>query len=238
MHNFACIVTMSHMQSCVSRVRLQEAAIATYCDKWGPVDSNESKLSGIRLRGGRLWSTVPTALQYTGASHEGQPLRQRQRTAFRRTSVPELPELYLNLVRRTPCYVTVAGGVCPYQMPPNTDEKACKDIGIPYRPFLFGVAAMPIDIQSESLLSLPKAAQLYDVHLSTVHRWRLRGNLGVKLETVRIGGKRLTSHEALNRFHERVTAAADGETVPRSESNTARKKQLDKVDAELAAAGI
>ena len=53
---------------------------------------------------------------------------------------------------------------------------------------------MPIDIQSESLLTLPEAAQFYNVHVSTVYRWHLRGILGVKLETARIGGKRVTSH--------------------------------------------
>jgi len=98
---------------------------------------------------------------------------------------------------------------------------------------------MSINIQNESLLSLVKAAQFHNVHVSTVHRWRLRGNLGVKLETVRIGGKRMTSREALERFHERVTAAADGSVaVSCPESDRARERRLAKVEAELTAAGI
>lgn len=95
-----------------------------------------------------------------------------------------------------------------------------------------------IDIQNEPLLSLTKAAQTDHVHVSTVHRWRLRGILGIKLETIRIGGKRMTSREALQRFHERVTTAADGEPTARTESDRARERRLAKVEAELTAAGI
>ena len=46
-------------------------------------------------------------------------------------------------------------------------------------------------------------------HPSTLHRWRLRGIAGVRLETVRVGGRRLCSVEAVRRFVDRVTLARD-----------------------------
>ena len=49
------------------------------------------------------------------------------------------------------------------------------------------------------------------VHPSTIHRWRMRGARGVKLETLLAGGTRYTSAEALSRFFAATTAAADGE---------------------------
>lgn len=97
---------------------------------------------------------------------------------------------------------------------------------------------MPIDIQEESVCTLSELARRYDVHVCTIHRWRLRGIKGIRLETIRIGGKRLSSFEAGDRFNERVTAAADGEPVPRAESSGAREKRLARVEAELAKCGI
>ena len=97
---------------------------------------------------------------------------------------------------------------------------------------------MPIDIQDESICTLAELARRFDVHVSTIHRWRLRGIKGVRLATARIGGRRVTSFEAADRFNEAVTAAADGEPAPRAESDKAREKRLAKVEAELARAGI
>jgi len=77
-----------------------------------------------------------------------------------------------------------------------------------------------IDITSESLLQIGKAPlEIKRItgerpHRATIDRWRRRGCQGVKLETVKIGGKRYVSHEALQRFVEAVTAAADRE-LPR-----------------------
>ena len=47
------------------------------------------------------------------------------------------------------------------------------------------------------------------VHYSTLHRWRIRGCRGVKLETILIGGHRYTSSEAIRRFL-RATAKRGG----------------------------
>lgn len=38
------------------------------------------------------------------------------------------------------------------------------------------------------------------MHVSTVHRWCLRGVKGHKLESVRVGGRLLTSRQAVHRF--------------------------------------
>lgn len=97
-----------------------------------------------------------------------------------------------------------------------------------------------IDIRNEELVPFPDAPKHIPgrPHIATVHRFRLRGSHGKKLESVKVGGRRFTSIEAIQRFVEAVTAAADGEPVPRAESSKARERRLAQVDAELEAAGI
>ena len=46
-------------------------------------------------------------------------------------------------------------------------------------------------------------------HLSTVLRWASRGQNGVRLETKMLGGRRMTSTEAVDRYVAAVTAARD-----------------------------
>ena len=88
-----------------------------------------------------------------------------------------------------------------------------------------------IDIQSETLLRLRKVPDWAEknlgqrVHISTVHRWRLRGVRGVKLETVLIGGSRCTSEEALYRLFAESTAAADGNDHAVHFASTARQQK-------------
>jgi hypothetical protein len=62
---------------------------------------------------------------------------------------------------------------------------------------------MSIDPNSEELIHFQKAAKEFPgrpVCLQTLHRWRLRGVRGSKLETIIIGGLRYTSLEAIGRF--------------------------------------
>ena len=96
-----------------------------------------------------------------------------------------------------------------------------------------------VNIQSESALSLSQAARSLPgrPHLSTIHRWRLNGVRGVRLETFLVGGRRFTSREALDRFSERVTAAANGEPAPRR-TNRQRAAAISQAERELNAAGI
>ena len=68
-----------------------------------------------------------------------------------------------------------------------------------------------IDLQTESVISLNEASHALPkfrgkrVSLCTLHRWCQRGTRGVKLESARIGGRLVTSKEALSRFSERLT---------------------------------
>jgi hypothetical protein len=70
---------------------------------------------------------------------------------------------------------------------------------------------MAIDLK-EKLLTLAEAARAVPggpVHVTTIHRWRLKGVRGIRLETFLRGGVRFTSMAALETFFARSTAAAD-----------------------------
>ncbi|MEQ8211044.1 MAG: DUF1580 domain-containing protein [Lacipirellulaceae bacterium] len=73
-------------------------------------------------------------------------------------------------------------------------------------------------------------------HPSTLHRWRLRGVSGVKLPTVKVGGRRKTSIEAVRRFIEATTAAADGGSLPKPRTNRQREAAIAAAERELEAA--
>ena len=97
-----------------------------------------------------------------------------------------------------------------------------------------------IDTTNEQLLSLREAAASLPTrpHLCTIHRWRLRGIGGVKLGTVKIGGRRYTSAEELDRFIAATTAAADGSPPP-TRTPRQRQRAIERAEAELLArAGI
>jgi hypothetical protein len=87
-----------------------------------------------------------------------------------------------------------------------------------------------IDIQNEDLITLIQAARQQPpgrrgrpVHVSTIVRWADRGIRGVRLETVRIGGRRLTSRQALQRFADRLTGADSEPVRPRAEARKAHR---------------
>ena len=107
---------------------------------------------------------------------------------------------------------------------------------------------------SSQLLSLREAAQLLPgrPHIATLHRWRLRGVKGIKLKTIKVGGRRFVSRESLEEFIAQTTEAADGESASTSTMNqqgrstgqaeAAQRRcsapSTNRVDAELDAAGI
>ncbi|HET6249493.1 MAG TPA: DUF1580 domain-containing protein [Tepidisphaeraceae bacterium] len=73
------------------------------------------------------------------------------------------------------------------------------------------------------------------VHRSVLERWRTRGIRGVVLETVKIGGTRYTSAEALARFVERCsTPGADSDTPTAGMMQRAHAQ----AERELDAAGV
>lgn len=92
-----------------------------------------------------------------------------------------------------------------------------------------------IDTSTERLCTLAQATRHVpgNPHIATLHRWRLRGVRGVKLETVLVGGRRFTSVEALARFTERLNGGRGVErTTPRQ-----RQRQIEQAEAELARSG-
>ena len=102
---------------------------------------------------------------------------------------------------------------------------------------------MSIDIRREQLLTFAQAAKVLPsdsgkpIALSTLHRWRMRGIKGVKLETVLVGGRRYTSLPAIERFSAATTAAADGTATPLRTPRQRAAAQR-RAESELDAAGI
>ena len=97
-----------------------------------------------------------------------------------------------------------------------------------------------IDISSEAVVTLTEATH----HLprrrkgkrpavSTIFRWAQHGCRGIRLETIQVGGSKCTSIEALQRFFDRLTAAAHPETptegAPQVEDHEATERELDQL---------
>lgn len=84
---------------------------------------------------------------------------------------------------------------------------------------------------------LPTGGDGMKIHFSTVLRWVLHGTRGVRLEAQRIGGRWLTSHEAVQRFMDRLTPNLDNPpATPRSAA--ARQRATDRAARQLEAIGI
>lgn len=97
-------------------------------------------------------------------------------------------------------------------------------------------------VLSEEVITLNEACETlpridgWQPHISTLWRWALRGCSGVRLEHCRIGGRILTSHQALARFADNVAAARmaalkrdddPGPTLPRSRSERQRQRDIE-----------
>ena len=97
-----------------------------------------------------------------------------------------------------------------------------------------------IDIQTETLVPVAKIPSHVPgrPHVATCWRWVQRGCRGVKLETLLVGGKRFTSLEALQRFAEATTAAADGTSSVPASTPSSRRKAHKEACRDLDAAGI
>ncbi len=103
---------------------------------------------------------------------------------------------------------------------------------------------MAINISTESIKPLAAAARTVPgrkpgagINPATVWRWAMRGVKGVRLETLLVGGTRYTSDEALQRFFEATTAAADGVPAPVA-TPALRKRAMEAAERRLAADGI
>jgi hypothetical protein len=111
-----------------------------------------------------------------------------------------------------------------------------------------------IDVTTEQSINMREAARVYGAsrggrptHVSTIVRHivrgtRLRSGETVHLEGGRIGGKWVTTRQAIQRYVERLTAAvlAEGDLagVPTTASSTRRQRELERVDHALDGAGI
>ena len=69
-----------------------------------------------------------------------------------------------------------------------------------------------INLESEDVVSLSDAAKSLPrrrggckPHLKTLYRWTLHGCRGVLLESIQVGGTRCTSHQAIQRFCDRLS---------------------------------
>lgn len=100
-----------------------------------------------------------------------------------------------------------------------------------------------VDIATEKLIALadvpkhlPKRRGGRKVNLATVYRWASHGLHGVRLEVVQVGGTKCTSMTALQKFFERLSAAANGEAPP-VRTIKQRERAAAKANDELAKAG-
>jgi len=75
-------------------------------------------------------------------------------------------------------------------------------------------------------------------HIATIHRWRLRGCKGVRLQTAFAGGHCRTSEKWVREFFAKVTAAANGDTPKQDQGRSESSAAHDQAERELAAAGI
>lgn len=107
-----------------------------------------------------------------------------------------------------------------------------------------------IDLAAEIPIPLAAAAKLIPpgrggkkTHLSTVLRWILDGAPGpggarIRLEALRLGGRWMTTREALQRFAERLTPRLDGDATTTSRTPGRRQRASDKATRELEKIGI
>jgi hypothetical protein len=80
-------------------------------------------------------------------------------------------------------------------------------------------------------------------HVSTILRWILSGakapdGTRVRLEALRLGGRWVTSREALQRFAEALTPRPAGEPAPAPRSPTARRRDSERAAKKLDVIGF
>ncbi len=80
-------------------------------------------------------------------------------------------------------------------------------------------------------------------HISTLLRWILKGAKAsdgsiVRLEAVRLGGRWVTSREALQRFAEALTPSVSDVPTSAPRSPTARRRASEQAESELRQRGV
>lgn len=96
-----------------------------------------------------------------------------------------------------------------------------------------------IDLTTETVFPVTEAPKYIPGRpsLGSCWRWVLKGVGGIKLESILIGGKRFTSVEAIQRFCDRRTAAADGAPLP-PRTPSQRQREVTAAERECEEAGL
>jgi hypothetical protein len=68
--------------------------------------------------------------------------------------------------------------------------------------------------------------------------WASSGIRGIRLETLTVGGSKLTSREALQRIFEACTNQDGGPTAPAARTTAARQRAIGAAEKELAKLGV
>lgn len=109
---------------------------------------------------------------------------------------------------------------------------------------------MSIDLTVEKAIGLSEACTIIPLgrngrpaHISCLLRWILDGakapdGTRVRLGALRLGGRWVTSREALQRFAEALTPRLDGDPTPATRTPTRRQAASIKASAELEKIGI
>jgi hypothetical protein len=106
---------------------------------------------------------------------------------------------------------------------------------------------MAIDLTSERLITpteytrmRPPGRNGRPMHVATAYRHIFPGVRGVRLEHVKIGGNTYTSVEAVQRFADRLTLASERavEAAPAPRSPRARRRAVERAEAELSRLGV
>lgn len=100
-------------------------------------------------------------------------------------------------------------------------------------------------LYDEQILTFSEAAKALPLvngkrpHVSTLWRWARKGVAGVKLETRRIGGRFVTSVEALDRFTKQLSEIEPNRPRPLKRSRVAkqREREIERAERKLDAAG-
>lgn len=101
-----------------------------------------------------------------------------------------------------------------------------------------------IELSQETVLSFSEAAGRVPsfrpgrkTHVATLHRWAKQGVRGIKLDSARLGGRLVTSAEALQRFADALSATP-AEPAPAIQPPAARRKAIERAESELDRIGI
>ena len=92
-----------------------------------------------------------------------------------------------------------------------------------------------IDLATETLLTIEKAAVRLQVSKATLNRWITYGTKGIRLEAAKLGGWWRTSEEAIQRFSDCLTPRHESTNAKQTPAPTSKQRQrhLEEVNRRL-----